>query len=109
MSDINFYMNSVIDQYNTEREELIRQDRALRVDSVKLDNLTAAEAKAEQIIRAIRAEEAVSIWDVETETVPHPFPGMEFLTSKTTIQQTKIFKILSKVVPYSVEMLVSGI
>jgi adenosine deaminase CECR1 len=101
MSDV----NSVLTQYNKEREELIRQDRALRVDSVKLDNLTAAEAKAECIVRAIRAEEAMSVWDAETEAVPHPFPGMEFLTSKSIIQTTKIFKILHKVVPYSMEKL----
>lgn len=84
-------------EYLDDRTKLIRQDRALRVDAVKLDNLTPTEAAAEDIIRVMRAEEAVSVWGAEHEDIEHPFPGMEFLTSKSVIMKTKVFNVLHKV------------
>lgn len=85
--------------YLANRDELIKQDRALRVDAARLDNLSTTEAKAEEIVRALRAEEAVSVWGAEHENIEHPFPGMEFLTSKSVILRTKVFNILHKVRP----------
>ena len=83
--------------YLTDRDKLIKQDRALRVDAVKLDNLSTTEAKAEEIIRALRAEEAVSVWGAEHKDIEHPFPGMEFLTARSVILKTKVFNVLHKV------------
>jgi adenosine deaminase CECR1 len=68
----------VLADYLEKREKLIADDRALRVDHVRA-NYTAAELRAEEVVRAIRAREAVSVWGVEREDVPHPYPGMEFL------------------------------
>ena len=70
--------------YLQRREKLIAEDRALRVDRVRT-NYTAAELKADEVVRAIRAREAVSVWGVEHEDVPHPYPGMEFLNGMTLI------------------------
>ena len=83
--------------YLTDRDKLIRQDRGLRVDAAKLDDLSATEAKAEEIVRALRAEEAVSVWGAEHQDIEHPFPGMEFLTSRSVILRTKVFSLLHKV------------
>jgi adenosine deaminase CECR1 len=88
---------SDIDLYLDERAQLIREDRALRTDQEILDNLTSSESRAEQIIRDIRQEEAASVWAAEHPEIPHLFPGMEFLTARSLITQTKIFKILNKV------------
>ena len=83
--------------YLDDRANLIKQDRALRVDATKLDGLTPTEAAAEKIVRAIRAEEEVSVWGAEHEHIEHPFPGMEFLTSRSVIMRTKVFNLLHKV------------
>ena len=48
-----------LSEYLADRDKLMKQDRALRVDAVKLDDLTPTEAAAEQIVRDMRAEEAV--------------------------------------------------
>jgi len=85
--------------YLDDRARLIKQDRALRVDAVKLDNLAPTEAAADEIVRAMRAEEAVSVWGVQHEHIEHPFPGMEFLTSRSVIMKTKVFNVLHKVRP----------
>ena len=86
-----------LSEYLADRDKLMKQDRALRVDAVKLDDLTPTEAAAEQIVRDMRAEEAVSVWGVEREGIEHPFPGMEFLTSRSVIMRTKVFNVLHKV------------
>lgn len=83
--------------YLADRDDLMKQDRALRVDAVKLDNLSATEAAAEEIVRALRAEEAVSVWGAEHDEIEHLFPGMEFLTSRSVIVKTKVFRLLNKV------------
>jgi adenosine deaminase CECR1 len=87
---------SNIDLYLEQRTQLIREDRALRVDATKLEQLTPAETQAEHIVRKIRKEENISVWGGEHDDIPHPFPGMEFLTARSLIVQTKIFNILSK-------------
>ncbi|KAK7033986.1 hypothetical protein VNI00_012415 [Paramarasmius palmivorus] len=82
-------------QYNLKRDELIRADRASRLDHLRA-SLLPAEQEADQVIRRIRAIEANSIWTADYPSIPHPFPGMEFLTGRTIIVQTKLFNILSK-------------
>lgn len=78
-------MNSYLER----REQLIHEDRAHRVDSSRLKNLTDVEAQADRIVRRIRADEAQSIWGTEGKTIfdyvpedtsPNVFPGMAFLT-----------------------------
>jgi len=83
--------------YLSDRSNLIKQDRALRVDAEKLDNLSTTEAKAEAIVRGLRAEEAASVWGAEHADIEHPFPGMEFLTSRSVIMRTKVFNLLHQV------------
>ena len=85
--------------YLADRANLIKQDRALRVDANKLDSLSSTEATAERIVRVMRAEEAVSVWGVKHEGIEHPFPGMEFLTCRSVILETKLFRLLHKVRP----------
>ncbi|KAH9165420.1 hypothetical protein EDB89DRAFT_2116089 [Lactarius sanguifluus] len=82
--------------YFSKRAALIQEDRSLRRENNSLHLLTNNELAADKIVRNIRAEEAVSIWGVERDEFPHLFPGMEFLTSKRIIDQTKIFEIISK-------------
>ncbi|KAJ6597115.1 hypothetical protein DFH09DRAFT_1258787 [Mycena vulgaris] len=81
-------------QYKEQRAALINLDRSLRPDHST--QVSAAEAKADKIVRELRASEAISIWGVEHEGVPHPFPGMEFLTGRGIILKTKLFNILAK-------------
>jgi adenosine deaminase CECR1 len=64
--------------YQEARAALIHEDRYLRRDGhIKRSDV---EVKADQIIRDIRTAEASTIWMQEHESIPHPFPGMEFLT-----------------------------
>ncbi|KAG1814900.1 Metallo-dependent hydrolase [Suillus variegatus] len=82
--------------YLQRREKLIAEDRALRIDHVRA-NYSAAEIKADKVVRSIRAKEAVSVWGVDHENIPHPYPGMEFLNAKEIIVKTDLFsKIVSK-------------
>ena len=84
--------------YLADRSGLIIQDRALRVDATKLGaGLSPTEAAAEEIVRVIRAKEAVTVWGVKRKDIDHPFPGMEFLTFKPVIMKTKVFHLLRKV------------
>ncbi|KAG7092704.1 hypothetical protein E1B28_009034 [Marasmius oreades] len=86
---------TALEQYKIQREELIKLDRSLRRDH-QVTSLSAAEAEADQIIRKIRAAEATSIWSLDYPSIPHPFPGMEFLTGREIIVKTKLFEILSR-------------
>ncbi|OJA20418.1 hypothetical protein AZE42_07492 [Rhizopogon vesiculosus] len=88
--------SQMLTDYLQKRKKLIADDRALRVDHVRA-NYTAAELKADEVVRAIRAREAESVWGVEREDVPHPYPGMEFLNAKDIILETDLYsKIVSK-------------
>ncbi|KAH7908872.1 Metallo-dependent hydrolase [Hygrophoropsis aurantiaca] len=87
---------SSLDEYSTNRAALIAEDRALRVDHARAATHTTAELQADAIVRRIRKEEEEAIWAKEHDDVPHPFPGMEFLTGKHIILKTKLFKLLSK-------------
>ncbi|KIJ41330.1 hypothetical protein M422DRAFT_255841, partial [Sphaerobolus stellatus SS14] len=91
---------SALDAYWASRTSLIAEERSLRRDTAYLANLTEAEKKAEGIIRDIRAVEAKTVWGFGVENVhkeiPVLFPGMEFLTAKELIDETRLFKILQK-------------
>ncbi|KAJ3880680.1 hypothetical protein F5051DRAFT_480111 [Lentinula edodes] len=86
---------SAIEEYEANRKELIFADRAQRADHKK-GQLSELEVLADKVIREVRATEAASIWNREYAGIPHPFPGMEFLTGRSIIVQTKLFKILGK-------------
>ncbi|KAF9246421.1 Metallo-dependent hydrolase [Melanogaster broomeanus] len=88
--------SEVLTDYLQKRAELISEDRALRVDYARATTFTPTELQADRIVRAIRAQEAETIWGVEHDGVPHPFPGMEFLTGKSIILKTRLFDIVSK-------------
>ncbi|EDR14394.1 uncharacterized protein LACBIDRAFT_306187 [Laccaria bicolor S238N-H82] len=82
--------------YRDKRAALILRDRSLRRENLRVKALTLNEIKADEILRRIRADEEATIWKEEHPSIPHPFPGMEFLTGKSIIVRTKIFEILSK-------------
>jgi adenosine deaminase CECR1 len=87
---------TLLDEYQRKRSELIADDRALRIDAANGDRFSEKSRQADVILRRIREEEAKSIWAVEHEEVPHPFPGMEFLTGKDIILKTQLFNIITK-------------
>jgi len=64
--------------YRTARKIFISEDRSLRRD--RSSKVSAAEIKADQIVRGIRAAEVSTVWRQDHESIMHPFPGMEFLT-----------------------------
>ncbi|KAH9900839.1 Metallo-dependent hydrolase [Cubamyces lactineus] len=87
--------------YLAQRSQLIAQDRSLRADYAIEKDLSEDERKADEILRLIRTREAQSVWSAENATKHHHgsqqlFPGMEFLTARETIVETKLFDILSK-------------
>lgn len=69
-----------LESYLTSRNALISEDRSLRRDLSLLQTATEDELKADELIRAIRAEEDKTIWSVEHEDVANTFAGMEFLS-----------------------------
>ncbi|KAG6814602.1 hypothetical protein H0H92_000131 [Tricholoma furcatifolium] len=69
---------STVEEYKQIRAGLIGEDRALRRD--QLYHPGDRELRASQIVKEIRAAETSTIWTQEHASIPHPFPGMEFLT-----------------------------
>lgn len=86
----------VLDEYHSKRAQLIADDRALRIDVINGERFSEKARQADAILRRIREEEAKSIWAVEHDEVPNPFPGMEFLTGKDIILKTQLFNITTK-------------
>lgn len=101
--------------YHAIRVALIGEDRFLRRDYTWAGSLTSAEMKADKIVREIRAAEATSTWNADYDSIPHPFPGMEFLTGnyskklgfkfldsflsgKSIIMKTRLFELLTKAI-----------
>ena len=71
----------LIADYEIQRASLIDEDRSLRREFLRTDLKNSdKEKEADKILRAIRASEAATIWNEEHPSIPHPFPGMEFLT-----------------------------
>lgn len=68
-----------IEAYQAKREALINDDRSFRRENIWKSQRPAAEIRADECIRNLRAYEASTIWKVESDSIPHPFPGMEFL------------------------------
>ncbi|RDB21042.1 Adenosine deaminase CECR1-A [Hypsizygus marmoreus] len=87
-------MASDVAAYKEARAALIDEDRSFRRDRHSIPS--SDEAKADRLVREIRAAEASSIWKQEYPSIPHPFPGMEFLTGREIIVKTQLFAILSK-------------
>ena len=70
-----------LSEYDSQRASLINEDRSLRREfSVYTSLKSDKEVEADRIVRKIRALEAETIWKDDHPNVPHPFPGMEFLT-----------------------------
>jgi adenosine deaminase CECR1 len=72
-----------IEAYKAKRERLINDDRSFRRENVWKSQRSAAEISADECIRNLRAYEASTIWKIESDSIPHPFPGMEFLNGIT--------------------------
>ena len=70
----------LIADYETLRASLVDEDRSLRREFLRTDSCSDKEKQADKILRAIRASEAATIWNEEHPSIPHPFPGMDFLT-----------------------------
>lgn len=75
-----------LEEHTQKRVALIEADRALRVDNARVSR--PLEDHADKLVRRIRTEEATTVWGVEHEGVPHPFPGMEFLTGLSAVFAT---------------------
>ncbi|KZV69050.1 adenosine deaminase-like growth, partial [Peniophora sp. CONT] len=80
--------------YEAARAELIASDRALRRDNARIASASDGEKRADEKIRALRAQEAQGVWD--GENIPNVFPGMGFLVCKDIIDRTELFKIVRK-------------
>ncbi|PFH54144.1 hypothetical protein AMATHDRAFT_135550 [Amanita thiersii Skay4041] len=89
-------MSAALATYKAQRAAFIEQDRSLRRENIWKARRSPEEIKADEIIRKIRAKEASTIWKQESDSIPHPFPGMEFLTGRSIIVKTKIYEILAK-------------
>lgn len=76
-----------MDDYHTQRQQLIADDRALRIDHAAHREIPEEERRADKILRHIRSSEAESVWSAK-QSPKHfhgsqqLFPGMEFLTGK---------------------------
>jgi adenosine deaminase CECR1 len=70
--------------YMSSREDLLNKERSRRRDFTYKANFSAVEKQAEAVIRRLRLEEADTIWSARHEDIPHVFPGMEFLTGKSS-------------------------
>ncbi|EGO21083.1 hypothetical protein SERLADRAFT_417493 [Serpula lacrymans var. lacrymans S7.9] len=79
-----------LEEYAAKRAALMKTDRGFRIDHAKSASESATEIEADRIIRQIREIEAKSIWSAEHDNIPHPFPGMEFLTGKTPTRHVTV-------------------
>ena len=82
-------MSSIAD-YEAQRALLIDDDRSLRREFLRIELRSDKEKEADNILRAIRASEAATIWKEDHPSIPHPFPGMEFLTGMLSTQRNQI-------------------
>jgi len=75
-------MSSNIDptDYQMQRASFIDEGTSLRREFLSAHLRSVKEIDADRIVRKIRALEAETIWKQDHPTIPHPFPGMEFLT-----------------------------
>ena len=73
--------------YEAQRASLIDEDRSLRREFLRTDLCSEKEREADKVLRAIRASETATIWNEEHPSIPHPFPGMEFLTGMCVLRK----------------------
>jgi adenosine deaminase CECR1 len=73
-------MSTELEKYHKAREALIQDDLALRRENSAPVPFSDDSAKADAVLRRIRQEEADAVWAKDYASIPHPFPGMEFLT-----------------------------
>ncbi|KIJ25243.1 hypothetical protein M422DRAFT_62279 [Sphaerobolus stellatus SS14] len=86
---------STSEDYLKLRQTIIQKDRLLRRENYPRTPLTPKESQAESFLRQLRAQEAVRFWKEGKDGV-HLFPGMEFLTAKSIIDRTSLFKIIRR-------------
>lgn len=92
-----FIVSEDMDEYLTQRQKLIADDRALRIDHTVQREVPEEEDRADKILRHIRSSEAESVWSA-TQPLKHLhgsqqlFPGMEFLTGKHR-EQIEFFRV----------------
>lgn len=78
-------MPTNLDNYFARREQLITEDREQRIDANVLSfRPKEIEMRADQVVRDIRAQEALDVWgsdsNLKLDVDTHLFPGMAFLT-----------------------------
>lgn len=73
---------SSLTEYDKQRLSFITDGLSLRRETLTADLRTDQEVEADKVVRKIRAMEAETIWKADYPSIPHPFPGMEFLTGK---------------------------
>ena len=71
-----------VEDYLAARTTLIAEERSIRRDFKELDKVTEDELHADQIVRAIKLEEAKTIWAIDHPDTPNVFPGMAYLSGK---------------------------
>lgn len=69
-----------VESYLASRTALISEERAIRRDFRELEKATEDELHADQIVRAIKLEEARTIWAIDHPDTPNVFPGMSYLS-----------------------------
>ncbi|KAJ1303110.1 hypothetical protein OPQ81_011311 [Rhizoctonia solani] len=81
-----------INEYLERRADLIAEERAIRFDTGAIQNATAKEQSAVEIVDALRRRKQESIWYAN----PDKELGTPYLWAKDTIAQTDLFKLIKK-------------
>ncbi|KAI0028515.1 hypothetical protein K488DRAFT_58421 [Vararia minispora EC-137] len=87
-------LDAQLHEYYSRRDALIHEDRSLRRENALV--ATEDERRADAVLRKIRVQEAETTWNDEGVAKRNMFPGMAFLTARSTIESTRIFKLLQK-------------
>lgn len=85
---------SAVEKHKESRANLITSERALRFDAAAIASASENEKRAAEIVRRLKTREAQEIWNANEEQLM--YPGMEFLSAKDTIMNTKLYKIMKK-------------
>ena len=90
-----------IQQYFSGRAALIEQEKSTRSDDSFRSSLTPIASEACAIVKRIRDEELRTVWSSENqgngEEGSDAFPGMMFSLARDKMEQTKLWKIVSKI------------
>ena len=82
------------ESYLRARESLIGDERSLRRDHQPIRVISDAERSADQRLRALRAQEAESIWKAHKDPngkLAEMYPGMGFLTGAQHLWLLELF------------------